>query len=211
MTLPAVLSNLVKDLETAQQSTPTSGGDFQYLKMTKLGEWVYGADETEVGANSAFVIDPSSYAQGFVAWDDGELVSEVMAVAGQTPVTMLDLPDVPAGVKWGSQVSFALKGVEGAEEGTQILYKTSSKGGKDAISKLLAQVIERGKAGESTLCPIIMLEKSSYKHKKYGKINIPVLTVDEWVDLPDGSEPEPEPEAAPEPTPAKRVRKSRAK
>jgi hypothetical protein len=196
--LPAKQSTMVANLRAAKAITPVStGGDFQYLKMTKVGEWVYGAEETEVGANSAFVIDPNTYAQGYVAWHNGELIAEQMSVAGEKPVVLADCPELPAGVSYDAQVAFALKGIEGSDEGVQLLYKVSSKGGKAAISTLLEQIIERGEAGEQDLCPIVVLDTSSYKHKKYGKIYTPVMTVDEWVDLPDGdSEPVAEPVAA---------------
>ena len=194
--LPAQQSTMIANLQAAQAMTPVStSGDFQYLKMTKVGEWVYGANETEVGKDSAFVIDPNTYSQGFVAWHSGELIAENMSVAGQPPVVLADCPTLPAGVSYDSQVAFALKGIEGEEEGVQLLYKVSSKGGKGAIAILLEQIIHRGMAGEETLCPVVVLDTSSYKHKKYGKIYTPVLTVDEWVDLPSG-EPAAEPVVA---------------
>lgn len=189
-TLPATISNLISTLQQAQKITPpATGGEFSYLKMSKAGEWVYGAEETEVAANSVFVIDPASYAQGFVAWDgEGGLIDERMAVAGQPPILMSDLPALPNGARWDTQVAFALKGVEGDEEGIQLLYKTSSKGGRQVISELLGKIIERGTKGETALCPVVLLDTSSYKHKKFGKIYTPVLTVDEWMDIPDAEE-----------------------
>ncbi len=215
--LPTVIQNTLGNLVAAQQVTPvSSGGDFMYLKMSKTGDWVYGSDETEVSDNSAFVIDPNSYAQGYVAWDDGELVDEKMAVAGSPPVLQADLPDISP-VKWDVQVAFALKGIEGAEEGIQMLYKTSSRGGKSAIAELLSKIIARGQAGETDICPIVVLDKSSYKHKKYGKIFTPILTIDEWCDLPE-AEPEtkpvakiaePEPEPVVEKEPVKKTRRKR--
>ena len=224
-TLPATITNLVGTLETAQAATPQTGGDFVYLKMTKQGEWMYGGDETEVAATSFFVIDPASYTQGYVAWYDSELVNEVMSVAGQPPTLAADLPALPdkpktvndpKGCVWAPQVAFALKGVEGPEEGVQLLYKVSSKGGRDAIKGLLGDIISRGKSGEAALCPVVSLDTTSYKHKKYGKLFTPVLTVDEWVDLPEEgaaleATPKPEPTPEPEPTPARKPRRSRAK
>jgi hypothetical protein len=213
MSVPAVISSTIANLVAAKLSTPQdNSGDFHYLKMGKSGEWVYGADETEIDPNSAFVIDPDSYAQGFIAWGDGELLDEKMAVAGAPPVTRADLPNV--GAKWDDQVAFALKGVEGKEDGMQFLYKVSSRGGKAAVAKLLSQIIERGQAGEMAICPVVLLETTSYKHKKFGKIFTPVLTVDEWVDLPAKGEqpaPAPEPEPEPAPEPVKPTRKRRAR
>jgi len=219
MALPSVISSLIDNLETAAAATPAdTSGDFLFLKMTKAGEWVYGAEDTDAGADSAFVIDPNSYAQGYVAWLDGKLVDERMAVAGTGAIVMADLPDLPAGVKWDAQVAFALKGIEGAEDGMQLLYKVSSRGGKAVVAELLGKILDRAKAGEAAVCPVVLLDTSSYKHKKYGKIYTPVLTVDEWVDLPDPEaepaapvkavakpepvvEPEPEPVVEPEPEP----------
>jgi len=44
---------MIANLRAAKAMTPVStAGDFQYLKMTKVGEWVYGAEETEVGDDS---------------------------------------------------------------------------------------------------------------------------------------------------------------
>lgn len=197
--LPANISKLIGALEDAQQATPTtSSGDFQYLKMTKMGEWVFGAEETEVASNSAFVVDPETYAQGYVAWGtEGTLIEEIMSPAGKPPVIMADLPTLPAGVAWGVQVAFGLKCIEGAQDGLQLLYKTSSKGGREAVAELLAEIIARGKVGETEICPVVYLENTNYKHKKYGKIFIPAITVDGWMDIPSGDdEPTEEPKAA---------------
>jgi hypothetical protein len=184
-TLPANIQSLITSLEVAQTATPSaSSGDFQFLKMTKQGEWVYGADEIEVSDDSAFVIDPSSYSQGYVAWSkDGDLIDEKMAAAGQPPVLLSALDN---SVDWKVQVGFALKGIEGAEDGEQLLFKTSSQGGKEVISALLAQIIAKARTGAAAFCPIVVLDNSSYKHKKYGKIYKPVLTVDEWAEVPTG-------------------------
>jgi hypothetical protein len=192
-TLPANIQSLITDLEAAQTATPSaSSGDFQFLKMTKQGEWVYGADEIEVSDDSAFVIDPSSYSQGYVAWSaDGELEDEKMAAAGQPPVLLSALDN---SMNWKVQVGFALKGIEGEEEGEQLLFKTSSQGGKEVISALLAQIIARAKAGHAAIYPEVLLDNSWYKHKSYGKIFKPVFTVDKWVEAPTGDGEE---EAAP--------------
>jgi hypothetical protein len=184
-TLPANIQSLITSLEVAQTATPSaSSGDFQFLKMNKQGEWVYGADEIEVSDDSAFVIDPSSYSQGYVAWSkDGDLIDEKMAAAGQMPVLLSALDN---SVDWKVQVGFALKGIEGAEDGEQLLFKTSSQGGKEVVSALLAQIIAKARTGVSAFCPVVLLDNSWYKHKQYGKIYKPVLTVDEWVEVPTG-------------------------
>tara|TARA_R110000787_G_scaffold156351_2_gene270252 strand:+ start:3202 stop:3885 length:684 start_codon:yes stop_codon:yes gene_type:complete len=223
--LPANLSTLLTTLETAQATTHTpQSSDFQFLKMGKDGIWIYGAEDTEVAASSVFVIEPASYSAGFIAWDDGVLVDERMSVAGKAPVTLADLPSVH-GDGWSPQVAFALLCLEGADEGVQMLFKSSSKGGRTAISELLQSIIDRGNAGKSELCPVVELGNSHYMHKKYGKIYTPVLKIVDWMDVEEGTGAPPAPvpdEAAAEPavvitqsptpkaeTPKKRVRRSR--
>jgi hypothetical protein len=189
--LPANLQNLVTNLEQTKAAAPSVDvGDFQFLKMDKGGTWIYGADEIEPEADARFVIDPSSYAQGFIAWDDGELVDEKMAIAGEQPITRGDLPDV--GAEWNVQFGFALLGLDGDDEGVQLMYKASSRGGKQAINALIDEVIKRGKEGKQDLCPVVELANDSYRHKKYGKIYTPEFNIVEWTTV----------EAATEATPA---------
>lgn len=198
MALPAKISALIADLESATQAMPVSGDDFYFLKLDKAGTWIYGTDETEVDLeNSAFVIDPATYCQGFVAWDDGDLVDEQMALAGEPPIARGALADVsPA--KWQPQVGIALKGISGPDKGAQLLYKVSSKGGTKAVKTLLDEIIKRGKAGETELCPVVFLEVDSYRHKKYGKIFTPILSIESWTDVDADVEVEAEPVKEPE-------------
>lgn len=217
--LPAAISSLIANLEQAQAQSPAvMDNDFLFLKLTKFGEWVFGGEDTEVSNESIFAIDPSSYMHGWIAWHDFKLQGEEMSVQGQPPIDKASLPTVE-GNNWVPQVGFALKGMEGPEEGVQLLYKTSSRGGKEAVAGLLSAIVARGKSGETDLCPEIVLEKSSYVHKKHGKTFVPVLTIDGWIDIPNGTEPqtapepvaaieEPTPEPALEPTARKRKRRS---
>tara|TARA_R110000803_G_scaffold43916_4_gene93261 strand:+ start:203 stop:880 length:678 start_codon:yes stop_codon:yes gene_type:complete len=187
--LPSVIPQSIANLIIAQKATPTTNtGDFQYLKMTKMGEWVFGAEETEVHNESAFVIDPDTYAQGYVAWDeDGNLINEMMTPSGQTPILKANLPILPSGATWKNQVALGLFGVEGEQKGVQLLYKTSSGGGKEAVSKMVAEIVARGEAGNPAFCPVVFLDNTNYKHKKYGKIFKPFFTVDEWVAPPSNA------------------------
>lgn len=210
--LPATITNLIDTLATARKAVPAES-DAAYLKMDKTGCWIYGEDDTEVDPNSTFVINPSSYVQGFIAWDDGELVDERMAQAGTPPILLSELPALEGGVRWDAQVGFTLRGVEGDEDGVILNYKSSSRGGKKAISGLLTEIIERGQAGETALCPIVELDNDSYKHKKFGKIYVPILRVVEWVDLPEEGEPidpvEEDEDETEEPVPVKKTRRRR--
>jgi len=217
--LPAAISTLIANLEEAQAHSPAvMDNDFLFLKLTKFGEWVYGGEDTEVSDESVFVIDPETYIHGWIAWHDFKLQGEEMVMQGQPPIDKASLPTVE-GNSWVPQVGFAMKGVEGPEEGVQLLYKTSSRGGKKAVAGILTAVVNRGNAGRTDYIPEIVLEKSSYVHKKHGKTFEPVLTIEGWVHKPEEGQPqtepepvaaieEPTPETAPEPTARKRKRRS---
>ena len=164
-----------------------------------------------------------------------------MAAQGKPSINERDLPALPEPtgpdkVVWAAQKAFALIGSEGPEKGLQFLYKSSSRGGKKAIAKLLTEIIEQIKSGDPAYCPIVRLENDSYKHqnKAYGRIQVPILTVVGWTAPPEAAAPEAvsgaddeddydddeyeeEEEAAlviepePEPEPVKKVRRQRRK
>jgi hypothetical protein len=216
MGLPAAVSKKLAMLQEAVDQSPADAGDFSFAKMDKTGVWVYGSDETEIDAGSEFVVDPGTYTQGFVAWDEGELVDEKMAMAGESPILRSDLPSVGA-ANWQPQVGVAMKGVGGENVGAQLIYKVSSKGGMKFIKALIAAILAEGKTGSAEICPVIEVSSSHYKHKKFGKIFNPEFKIVDWMEdvplsaaepEPKKAEPEPEPEPEPEVKPARRRRRS---
>ena len=213
-TLPANILNLVTALEQTSARTSSSGDSdgSQYLKMDKTGTWMFGADDLEVEEGVEFAINPNSFATGFIAWDDGEPLDEAMALITEPAIVASELPVHP-GVKWSTQIGFQLKCLNGEDEGTEMLYKATSKGGKAAFKELVNEVLTRAKAGETDIVPIVDLSSSSYKHKKYGKIFTPVVKVVRWMGMDGATAAEPEAEPEPEPAvvekPAKKPARSR--
>ena len=149
-------------------------------------------------------MNPSSISEGYAAWGKGELLGEEMAPMAGVPVLATSLPDV--GTKWTKQIAFVLKCLNGEDAGTQVLYKTTSKGGLKAFNKLLSELIEQIEKDGTHIVPVITLEMDSYKHKEYGKIYTPIFNVKDWLDfdgLKDADEEDDDdaPEAAAEPAP----------
>ena len=96
--LPIDPTALSTAIATAMQNLG-GDGDFQFMKMTKAGEFMFGADETEVQEGSQWAIDPRSITKGFIKWVDSELEGEEMAqVFGGQPIIKSNLPD--SGVGW---------------------------------------------------------------------------------------------------------------
>ena len=198
-TLPANILALVNALEQTSARVASSGDSdgSQYLKMDKTGAWVFGADELDVEEGVLFAVNPNSFSTGFIAWDDGSPLDEAMALITE-PAVIYSALAVHTGVKWDAQIGFQLKCLSGLDEGTELLYKSTSKGGKSAFKELVNAVLTRAKAGETEIVPVVELLSSSYKHKKYGKIFTPVISVVRWMGM-DGTPAEVEPEVEPEP------------
>ena len=187
------------------------------------GEWTYGASHDECEKDALWAVDPRSFGNGLMEWCDGKPGGEVYVPMG-TPFSENDVhfkhdPDHP---KWAlsSQIGCTLKCITGEDEGLLVLYKTSTKGGVDVLASL-AEEIGKAALGEEPdfYVPVLTLEFSSYRHKKYGKNYVPVLKVQTWDDMDltrtlgeriDEDEPAPEPEKKSRGT-SKRATKAAAK
>lgn len=175
---PAALSTAIS---TAMQNLG-GDGEFQFMKMTKAGDFIFGADETEVQEGSLWAIDPRSITKGFIKWVDSELEGEEMApVFGGQPIIKSNLPD--AGVGWSEQVGFALACTNGDDKGTQCLYKTNSKGGLKAIKSYLSALQAQLSTAPDNCVALVSLSSDFYKHKTYGRIYNPIITIESWTAL----------------------------
>jgi hypothetical protein len=197
---------------TARLSAEGGGDGMPFLRILKDGGlWVYGEDDIEVEEGSEWAVNPTSFAEGYIAWHKREVEGEEMAPMTGNPVIKADLPDVNAKDGWQKQVAFQLVCLNGEDEGMQVLFKSSSKGGIKGTRKLVTEVVKQLTADPDACVPVISLQNDSYEHRDYGKIYNPIFKVLDWVDMegitPEG---EPEPEKEPEPEPKKPARKSRA-
>jgi hypothetical protein len=180
----AALGGLRSTLRNVKKTMVVKGGD-PYLRMQKDGVWVYGQEDVEVGKGSLWAINPMSLQHGFIAWPDGEEggrpLGEVMVPGDEELPLRHELPEVDG--DWDQQFSLVLKCVEGEDAGTQVLYKTASTGGTNAVSKLITLIDARIDEDPAHPVPIVELLSDSYPHKKYGKIRYPVFDVRDWANM----------------------------
>jgi hypothetical protein len=165
---------------TRLQSTDGDGDPF--LKLAKSGDWIYGADEIEVQEKSQWLVNPNTISEGFVNWGDGELLGEEMALMTGDAIVSHTLPII-AGSKrgWEKQLGIQLYCMTGEDKGTQVLYKTASKGGIKAVRALITAIVSQINSDPSNISPVITLDVDSYKHKQYGKIYTPELNLVSFV------------------------------
>ncbi len=217
--LPATLDRLRTGLLATHQRIAHSSGasDAQFLKLHKSGLWTYGSEDIEVEQGSQWAIDPHSYMQGYISWEDDDSkpaakLGEEMVPASAPPVLLSNLPDT--GCKWSEQLAMALMCVSGEDTGTRCTYSTTSRGGIQCINGMLGELSRRlHEVANDSVVAVVELGVDSYVHKRYGKIYKPMLTLLRWASLSDTPstapatmpdpepDPEPAPELAPEPDP----------
>jgi hypothetical protein len=168
------------------------------LKMDKRGDWVFGADQTEVDEGTLWAVNPFSFVHGYIAWGDGEVLGEKM-VSVSHPLP--EMESAPAGAKrgWETQVGMSLKCISGPDNGLEVRYSVTSVGGKRAVQGLAVAIAQQVESDQSKPVPVVTLKRDHYTHKSYGKIYTPVFEVQEWMSM-DGDKAEgdkPEAEAAP--------------
>jgi hypothetical protein len=199
--LPAAVAALANIGQNAVATTGAIGTGDAFGRFTKDGLWVYGQEEIEIQEGSTWAVNPMSLRHGHIGWpeDGGGRPTEVTV-----PLTD-PLPAQPedSTLRWSHCMSFTALCLTGDDEGQQVLLKGGSLGFLKATTGIAQQISGRAIEGEAELVPQIEFEGSSYQHKKYGKINTPVLKVVSWATMEGitaaAEESEPEPEVKPEP------------
>ena len=212
--LPVSVTDMLSGLEAmTADAAPT--GDYCYMKMTKAGEWLFGQDNDEAEEGSQWVIDPRESQAGFISWGDGgPPVGEVMGGGKRPPVNRNELPDT--GFAWDVQKAVQMMCLTGADAGVAALYKTNSKGGLTAVSRLIMDVTARARSGNPAVFPVVTLHHTTGK-SNWGMVSYPELKQVNWLTVVEfdeaveaaNSDAEALPEPTPEPEPATPIRRRR--
>jgi len=160
-----------------------AGTDGQVIiKMDKTGHWVYGADQTEIDREGLWAVNPFSFTHGYIAWGEGEVLSEKMV-----PITepLPELEPAPPQAKrgWESQVGMSVKCVHGEDKGVEARYTVTSVGGKKAMHSLAMDVAEQIEKDQAHPVALVKLANDHYQHKSYGRVYTPVFNVQDWISL----------------------------
>lgn len=182
-------------------AAPAAAGGSVILKMDKTGHWVFGADQTEVEADSKWAVNPFSFVHGWIAWGDGVVLGEKM-VALTDPLPEMDGAPPNSARGWEKQVGFSLKCLTGEDKGLEARYTATSVGGKRGFEALASAFANQVSQDESKPVPVVLLKKEHYQHKSYGRIYTPVFKIIEFVSMDGPSEEE---EEAPAPTRRRRA------
>lgn len=188
----------VKDIGSALkqksvEAAPMDASDTPFLRLLTKGYWVYGQDNVDVEEDSLWAINPLSVATGYIAWKDSKPVGEHMATLGEPPVNVADLPqDLGENtrgnrkgqkVTWDQQIAFVLRCISGEDEGQQVLYKTTTHGGRREATRVIDEIAARAANGDTDIVPVVELAVDSYDHKDYGETFTPDFAIAKWVNL----------------------------
>jgi hypothetical protein len=218
----AVLQGLKKSIANVKATLVKKGGE-PFLRLLKSGEWVYGQDDVEVEAGSAWAINPLSIMHGWVAWERGEEADnskgpeQDIMVPAHLPMPAADsLPKLVRAQRYEQQFSFSMVCLTGEDKGEQVLYKTASVGGVAEVDKVLNAISAQLDEDPENPVPVVVLDVDSYNHKKYKKTFTPVFTIKTWKpmsdDLPDVQAELDQQEAeAPEPVVEEKPKRTRGK
>jgi hypothetical protein len=175
-------------LQAADEMGASSGA--LYLKFNgNDGLYTFGKDQEGLDKGTRAAINPQEFKRGWICWKDGEVVDEIMVrvVEGKPPAedTLEDhgpYEDDKDG--WSMQSSFQLRSIE---DGTEFLFKTSSKSGVIAVANMFLEygkkhplhpgelaIIELGNTGFDV--------KDKKTGKKLGKKFAPVFKIVDWED-----------------------------
>lgn len=178
------LSKLKVAARTLAAAVPAPMG---FLKMDKSGDWCHGAEGDPIPEGTQFAVNPESFQRGYVAWADTSNGAPANKLDERMYSVFEDLPDAgppPTGSRgWESQFGFGVKAINGKLQGTELLYRSSSDGGKRAISALTTEIADAA-ADNPGKIPLIVLDNRWYKHASYGKIYVPVFRIVKWVPVP---------------------------
>lgn len=187
---------LMQSLANVGAGDPSGGANTfdgrELLKMVRqTGEWVFGQNGTPVGDDERIAVNPYSFQHGYICWVGGEPVGEVMMpITSPLPdMSTLDVHMLPAEPKkglperpasWDFQLRFD---AELEADGTELLYKVTSQGGKQAVQTLTSAIVARAGSNPEAFVPIIVLANDSYKHGTYGLVWKPIFNIVDWVDM----------------------------
>ena len=183
--LPATASDIdpfaAYGASAASASTP-------FLKFIK-GEYRYGVDDDMVPLGTRLVPNMAELRCGFIKWEDGKAVDEKMRlVVDGLPPSREECGDLdrnewevdPNGATkdpWALANELPFKDPETDEE---FVFTTGSKGGIGALGKL-ARAYARQRQKRDGQLPVVELGASSYRHKTYGEVHVPVFRIVGWV------------------------------
>ena len=164
-----------------------ASGGTPFLKFDR-GRFKFGQDGDELEIGTRLIANMPEVQVGHLKWKDGAVVDEAMISlgGGYRPARREELGDTDEAL-WNTDEdgkpvdpwSFTNIVPFADLDGQEYTFTTSSRGGVAAVGKLCKVYGQQRLKHEGAL-PIIELQGSSYPHKRYGEVPIPVFRLVDW-------------------------------
>jgi hypothetical protein len=174
------ISGSLRKLAAARANT----GSKPILRFTKQGHWEYGPESIEIEPTEEWAVNPASFMIGMIGWRGGQVVGEVMfPLASPERVDHDALEPINTGNPsdgWKEQITFDMRHMK---DGTEVVFKTTSRGGMNAVAALADAVANQIETAPEKPVPVVTMQADSYKHKQFGIVHTPIFTVVNWADM----------------------------
>ena len=164
--------------------------------------WGIGQKRTIPEDGGLWAVNLTTFMWGYICFGNDQVWEHLVPISQPMPdVAALPVHD---DFPWQEELTVNMKCINGTDAGVEVVHKASTDGGLKAIKELIEAIRNRLNGGQhdGKVVPIVVLERDSYQHAKYG----PVLRIVDWMPF-DGPAPEPAP--APEPPPTEQPRRRR--
>ena len=202
--LPAdYITRLMSGIAESRAQTIVAGGK-PFFRMGRSGAFIFGQSNEEVQEGSRWAVNIMTMSHGYSCWVDGGQ-NQANALAGEVMTAMTNplppRPDPIGDAAYKDQRSFEMKCIDGADQGTEVIYKINSVGGIRAVAELLDAIHAQLAHAPAYPCPVLTFSSDSYPHKKWGQIFVPIFTVVGWADMHGNLQDDDQPEALLGPAP----------
>jgi hypothetical protein len=180
------------------------GMDCTQLKFSK-GRWLAGRDEQDAGGK-LLLADLDNLMIGWRRWSDKRITDQAVGLVGEgfKPPRREDLGDMDDR-QWERdsngkpsdpwQFGFYIRLVDPETE-EAFAWSATSNGARRVVGDLLNAFVRRRRKHPEACTPLIRLAADFYKHKDFGRVDIPKLEIVEWrasdtppsLPAPDGSD-----------------------
>jgi len=172
--------------ETALAHLAAVASQAQEMRLLKFvkGKWYVGDDELSPGRK--FIAHVPQLTQGMVKFFDGKVAEQRVGIVADGFVlpNRDELGDIDSS-KWETDHAGAPRDpwchqyylpLEDPDTGELFTFVTGSQGGNSAIGRLTSQFVRNVRNG----LPMIRLATGSYKHKTFGRVEVPEFSVTGW-------------------------------
>lgn len=176
----------------AEADTFRDSGGLMYLKFNgNDGEYSYGSDNTELKLGSLLALNIQSYRRGWICWNDGEVVDEIMTPIHEgAPPKKTSLPDhgpyVEENDGWSEQYTIEMRMVE--EPYINLLFQANNRSKRIAFENMMKDFAKGFRLNEGC-APVIEIDEREFEgkakegSKKRYKKHAPIFKIVDWKSL----------------------------